>query len=141
MKKYISQIRLLRNSTAVLIALAMVFSGVSAVSARVLVYMGNNFNNGLALSSLSTAYSENEVTGISAEGITGSGGHMKYFSTVNCLNISDMDEVTEINPHTKYEILELDASGSMSGTCELEFERIAGSDPWGWFDATTTTPA
>jgi outer membrane protein OmpA-like peptidoglycan-associated protein len=103
--------------------------------------MGNNFNNGLALSSLGTAYNENEVTGISAEGITGSGGHMKYFSTVNCLDISDMDEVTEINPHTKYEILELDASGSMGGTCELEFERIAGSDPWGWFDATTTTPA
>jgi len=36
--------------------------------------MGNNFNNGLALSSLSTAYSENEVTGISAEGISGSAG-------------------------------------------------------------------
>jgi outer membrane protein OmpA-like peptidoglycan-associated protein len=140
MKKYTSQTRLLRNSTAVLIALAMVFSGVSAVSARVLVYMGSNFHNGLALSSLSTAYSDNEVTGISAEGISGSGGHMMYFSTIDCQDISDMDETTVINPHTKYEILKMEALTN-GGTCELEFERIAGSDPWGWFDATTTTPA
>jgi outer membrane protein OmpA-like peptidoglycan-associated protein len=118
----------------------MVFSGVSAVSARVLVYMGSNFHNGLALSSLSAAYSQNEVTGISAEGITGNGGHMMYFSTIDCRDISDMDETTVINPHTKYEILQMSAATD-GGTCELEFERIAGSDPWGWFDATTTTPA
>lgn len=134
--KYIYKLKI---SVSSILAFVLIIGGGSLASARVLVYMGSNFNNGKALATIQNNFNDNEVNGITAEGIEGTDGYFKYFSTVECINLNNNDETTYINPHTKYDLWEIGVAAS-NGNCTLDFSSISAGT-WGWFDKSTITTA